>query len=255
MNTITLNNVATMTSLEIAELTGKEHFIVMRDIRALAEELGVEYKFVLSSKPHENGRSYDFYILEKDECLTLVSGYNAKMRFAIIKRWQALEAQSAQIQQTASFASLANDCLLFAKNVAESFRMSEAAKLNLARTIITDHAPAMLAYLPSYAIDAPTDAPQSSSAVCHALTHLPKENGIEGSAVSWNRRLLSHGMIKQEFRNGAYGTKRAYWSITDKGQAYGKNVTAASNLKETQPHWYDSKFNQLINLLTAGVKS
>ncbi len=40
------------------------------------------------------------YLLDKETCLCLVAGYNAKLRMAIIKRWQELETAQPPIPQT-----------------------------------------------------------------------------------------------------------------------------------------------------------
>ena len=93
INTITS---ATMSSREIAELTGKRHDHVMRDIRAMLAELHGENgvpNFGGTQINHQNGQSYPIFNLPKRETLILVSGYNVGMRAKIIDRWQELEAQ------------------------------------------------------------------------------------------------------------------------------------------------------------------
>ena len=91
----------TMSSREIAELTGKEHFNVNRDIRNMLEELGEDtFKFEGIYLDAYN-REKPCYYLPKDLTITLVSGYNVQMRYAITKRWMELEAQQApRIPQT-----------------------------------------------------------------------------------------------------------------------------------------------------------
>lgn len=83
----------TMTSREIAELTGKRHDHVIRDVREMLAEL--EDAPVLGDvKEDKDSRGYTAcFHLNKDLTLTLVAGYNTKMRLTIIQRWQELEAQ------------------------------------------------------------------------------------------------------------------------------------------------------------------
>jgi len=77
-----------MTSKEIAELTGKEHFNVMRDIRKMLADLGEGVlKFEDTQINPQNGQSYPIFRLPKDLTITLVSGYNVVMRHRIVTRW------------------------------------------------------------------------------------------------------------------------------------------------------------------------
>ena len=85
------NQPVTMSSLEIAKLTGKEHKNVLRDIRNLLEELGIEQLSFEQLAKMPSGQNTVVYNLPKRECFALVSGYSAKLRVAIIDRWQELE--------------------------------------------------------------------------------------------------------------------------------------------------------------------
>lgn len=84
-----------MTSREVADLTGKQHGHVMRDIRAMLVELhgeGGVSSFGDTQPNPQNGQPYPVYRLPKRECLVLVAGYSATMRARIIDRWLELEA-------------------------------------------------------------------------------------------------------------------------------------------------------------------
>lgn len=92
-----VNEVQTMSSREIAELTGKAHKNVLRDIENMLKALNLEQNSFLSFvNDGPNGRPLKVYNLPKEETLILVSGYNVQMRAAIIRRWQELEAQVAK---------------------------------------------------------------------------------------------------------------------------------------------------------------
>jgi len=83
-----------MSSREIAELTGKRHDHVLRDIDALiltlSPELGLGFKS--SSYEDSTGKSNRMFVLDRDSTYCLVAGYDANARMRIIKRWQELEA-------------------------------------------------------------------------------------------------------------------------------------------------------------------
>lgn len=87
----------TMTSLEIAEVTGKQHAHIMRDIRKLLEQGVSESNFGLTSyrqaQPNGGSKDVPMYQLTKKGCLILVSGYDALLREKIINRWEELENQ------------------------------------------------------------------------------------------------------------------------------------------------------------------
>ena len=94
----------TMSSLEIAALTGKEHRNVLRDIRTMLEELEITALSFERSYKDSTGRSLPCFNLPKRECMILVSGYSIKLRAAIIDRWQELEdAQRAPAKPAYSF--------------------------------------------------------------------------------------------------------------------------------------------------------
>lgn len=117
-----------MTSLEIAELTGKQHQHVMRDIRSLLRQGVCESNFglMLNIKQLPNGgkREYPYYKLTKKGCLILASGYNAVLREKIINRWEELEKKErGQFTIPQSY----SEALLLAANQAKQIEEQQLA--------------------------------------------------------------------------------------------------------------------------------
>lgn len=91
-----------MSSLEIAELTGKQHAHVMRDIRSLLTQGVSQSNFGLSSykqpQPRGGYKELPCFELTKKGCLLLASGYDAVLREKIIDRWEQLELEKRKPQ-------------------------------------------------------------------------------------------------------------------------------------------------------------
>ena len=90
----------TMSSLEIAKLTGKPHNDVMKAIRKMEPAWGKvhEGKFSLMYREVEIGngakRQDPYYELTKTECLYVATKFNDEARAKLVIRWEELEKQA-----------------------------------------------------------------------------------------------------------------------------------------------------------------
>ena len=84
-----------MSSLDIAELCGKQHNHVLRDIRSMepAWEKVNGSKFGLIEYKDLRGRLKPCYSLTKTECLYIATKYNDEMRAKLVLRWEELERE------------------------------------------------------------------------------------------------------------------------------------------------------------------
>lgn len=97
ITTITkIGKTETMTSLEIAEVTGRRHADVMRDIRNILDQGVNERNFALVKYTDKKGEQRPMYSLTKKGCLILASGYDAVLREKIINRWEELEMKARE---------------------------------------------------------------------------------------------------------------------------------------------------------------
>ncbi|MGZ5050460.1 MAG: Rha family transcriptional regulator [Methylobacter sp.] len=94
MNSLSLNQTATMSSLEIAELTGKPHDNVLKDIRKVLAEVEIDAVKFYGVYLGGNNQERPCFNLPRRECDLVIAGYSAKYRLAIIDRWQELELKN-----------------------------------------------------------------------------------------------------------------------------------------------------------------
>lgn len=99
-----ITNVNSMTSLEVAELTGKEHKSVLRDVRDEVEKLqnqgiSTEHIFVPSEYQDKTGRTLPMYVLTREGVLQLAARYDAVVRFRLIERVTVQQKPLSPVQQ------------------------------------------------------------------------------------------------------------------------------------------------------------
>ena len=101
LNPSVITDTKGMTSIEIAEVTGREHKNVLRDIRNILSQGVGRLNFELAKYQDKQGKPRDMYQLTPKGCLILASGYDAVLREKIIDRLEVLEKQTTpQVPQT-----------------------------------------------------------------------------------------------------------------------------------------------------------
>ena len=181
--------IQTMSSREIAELTGKNHQHVLRDCDTLNES----YEKLGMSKigqgyythPNTGSQQHREYLLTKIQCFDLMTGYSTELRIKVNRRWEELEKEKAyggfQIPQTLS------EALMLAAKQAETIESQQKQ--------IALQAPKVLF----------ADAVSTSdrSVLVSELAKILKQNGVE---IGQNRLFIwmrEHGYLcsKGEYYN------------------------------------------------------
>ena len=181
MNELTsLQNTPTMSSREIAELCDKEHRHVLRDIDNLNEtyekmglpKVGQGYY----TTPNTGNQQYREYLLTKEQCIDLITGYRADLRIRINRRWQQLEQATAPRLPTTYLEAL------------EALLASEKAKIALEQQA-SINAPKVAHY----------DRVVARTNLVNA-THVASK--LKLSAVKLNRHLCELGVYNQAVKRG-----------------------------------------------------
>ena len=108
----------TMSSFEIAQITGKQHKHVLRDIRKLNEtyekmhEPKIGQKLKISDLDFGRQRKDPYFELTKMQTWDLLTGYNAELRIKVNRRWAELEAKQQYNFPTPKIFILARTCPL-----------------------------------------------------------------------------------------------------------------------------------------------
>ena len=105
-----------MTSVEIAEVTGKMHKHVLRDIRNLLEQGVNETNFGLVEYKDKKGETRPMYQLTPKGCLILASGYDPVLRERIVNKLEEYQQKErAEMLQLPDFTNPAEAARAWAK--------------------------------------------------------------------------------------------------------------------------------------------
>lgn len=90
-----------------------------------------------------------------------------------------------------------------------------------------------------------------SKGVKFSATDLLRKFNRSESIYKFNTRMLELGYLEEKTRvsrKSSNGLKK-FKSITEKGLEFGENMVNPNNELETQPHYYESKFEELLSIL------
>lgn len=98
MNTLVApSNTVTMSSREVADLTGKQHHHVVRDIKHNLAELNIDASKFGCIYLDSSNRKQTEYLLPPDLVMTLLTGYSVPLRHRVVTRLQELENVSRHV--------------------------------------------------------------------------------------------------------------------------------------------------------------
>lgn len=216
----------TMTSLQIAEVTGKNHKDVLRSIREMENAWTkiTGRNFALSTYTDRSGKSNPCYQLNKTECLYIATKFNDEARAKLVIRWEELERQNAQPSIPQNFA----EALRLAATQQEQLE-AQQAELEAAAPKVA-FANAMLASKNSCLVGelAKIISQNGYTIGQNRLFQWLRENGYLGKCGEYynipNQRHIEQGLfeVKRSTRSGSSGElyNITTTKVTPKGQEY-----------------------------------
>lgn len=198
----------------------------------------VDYQAITQKVECKNGIGYsrriDYYITVP--CLEFFIARKARSVFEIYRQVfhhtvnKVIEDKSIDNQPTIS------DKMNAATWAAKFLNLNDNSKLIIAKQILDP----LNISLPDYT---------SSKGILKSASELLSEKGIKISAQAFNKAAIEKGYLCELSRNSSHGKKKRFKSITEKGLSYGENQVSPNNHKETQPLWYEDKFEDLLSKL------
>ena len=196
------------------------------------------------------GRMQETRILTEPDVLRLIVSSTLPAAEAF-ERW-VFEEVLPSIRRTGRYAAPASssvEALQVADALATMLRLEGSARLGVARKALEITAPHLLPLAPVYAIDAPDGSATASSEPTESLTALMARFRVGVSTRAGNLILQERGLLEKRTRPSSGGTTKSFWSVTEKGRAFGKNVSSPENPRETQPHWFSRKGEELLRVM------
>ena len=217
-------DVLSMSSKEIADLTGKQHAHVIRDIKVMFSQIysaniddpNLDHADCKGVSVEKDNRGYVANIhLDKDHTLTLLTGYDAGARIKVVRRWQELELHVRGVvpphAQMAIQASVqAAQCVAPFMDAAKAFGFEgNQAILSANRAVKRVVGVDVLDLMGQKALVAPDQE------ILLTVTEIEQRFGWKRQ--EGNKKLTAMG-LQTEYRDNR---KKLCYELTDEGRKYG----------------------------------
>lgn len=176
---MSIKNIEIMTSLEVAELTNKEHKNILADIRDEIAKLGDhrgQLIFQLAEYSDKQGKSRPMFNIALEGVLQLGARYDAVIRFNLIQRVK-------ELQSKVKIPTTMKEALEIALNLVNENQELKGT-IEIQTQLIEEHKP-QLEYLDTIL--------QSEGTV--TITQIASDYDM--SAIALNKKLHEHGLIRK----------------------------------------------------------
>lgn len=247
---------ATIDSREVAQMMDMKHYQILEKLEGTKTVKGIipilsdhnfmvaDY-FIKSTYEDLQNKVRPCYKITKMGCEFLANKFTGEKGVLFtakyVQRFNEMEQHIKQEQapgKPAGHVEAFEMQLLGAKYATEILRVDETSKIRMLETVHKQHGVATN-HLPSL-VDAE---------VTKSLTTLLRENGIKTATAKVNTKLIGLGLLEIKERPAKDGGVREFKSLTEKGLKYGKNLISPKSPRETQPHYFESTFPNLLKLL------
>lgn len=249
---IQVNSDQTINTLELRKLVnearGQANESKIRNdqfVSRIEDELGGELGECKSIAHPQSGVSMVCYDLTIKQAMLVGMRESKSVRRAVVAKLEDLQS----VVQQPTTPSTTESYFLGAKYLVEAMNLRGSSVLDVFhrtyKTLGLD-----TSALPQYAIDAPSGQ-TTSSEVSFPITDLLEKYGYTLDAQQANRLLVAAGFLETRTRKTTTTKSgyKSYKAVTPEGNAYGINKTNPNNTKETQPHWFDRTFVELMDLI------
>jgi hypothetical protein len=183
----------------------------------------------------------------KEELKSKIIAFQSETFEVINSYWRDKNFQTTEISETQTDRELKG--LKFTFDV---LRPSEASKIGMTKTLFTQIG-LNTSYLPEYSDEEHT----------YSAKALLEKFEIRISVQQFNKQMISAGLLETKTRKSSkYRTEKdvngnevkipilkEFKSLTEKGLEFGKNVISPKNQLESQPHYFEKKFPELLKIL------
>ncbi|HGE8480746.1 TPA: hypothetical protein ACGD8A_004769 [Serratia marcescens] len=191
------------------------------------------------------GRELPCLHLPKREACLMAMSYSYEIQAKVFDRMTALEQANVPAPQLpATKTDQIQAGLLIVESATKLLNLSQSSRLGALQKL--QELAGLPALMPVYAIDGPSDAVDGSSRPTAAITTLLKLNSSTMSTPVAYRILERLRIVERKSRPSRRHGEKHFWSITATGLRFGKNITSPNNPRETQPHFYESRFPELL---------
>ncbi len=259
-STSTSSGQVTMSSVELVEFINSQRGpskVQLRHDHFMAKVpkvLGFHAPKFLGTQKYGIGNIREICVFPKREACLMAMSYSFELQAIVYDRMTAQEGQ-AQMERRPSSPKVTGE-LAIMESYTRLLRPASSSQVAMLTKIASQNG-LNATFLPSYVVDAPSDASPGSSLATASLTQMLKENGISANVSVYNMLLRDAGLLEARERpstsKGAKNGIKRFWCITERGLQYGKNLTNPSSPRETQPHWYVERFAELHRIASARV--